>query len=386
MSKYYKIAIALAVSTFAIGTTEFVPVGMLTDIAQDMHVSTGMIGLLVTGYAIAQAIGAPIATSFVGRIARRQLFAWLMIAFAVLNLLSASAPTYGILLGTRALTAVVHGVFFATASVYLTKLAPVDKKGEAASWLFGGLTVATVFGVPFGTYLGEAVGWRATFAVVGLLGVFGWLGVLTQVPKTAAPLVTDNQLAGIITVIRHPKISLTLLMATLGFGSSFVLYTYIRPYLQQVTGVSTAGVVGVLVLYGAFVTVGNVIGGRLANRQALGVVAGILVAQIVVQLLQLLLLPRPGWYLVGIALLGLVAFMGNASLQSRIIMTTTELAPAHTDVASTLNVSALNFGIAGGSFVGNAVMSYAGLQMLPLVGAVIGGVAVLVVALLRRIN
>ena len=368
MSNYYKIAIALAVSTFAIGTTEFVPVGMLTDIAQDMHVSTGMIGLLVTGYAIAQAMGAPIATSFVGRIARRQLFAWLMMAFAVLNLLSAIAPTYGILLGTRALTAIVHGVFFATASVYLTKLAPVGKKGEAASWLFGGLTVATVFGVPFGTYLGEAVGWRATFAVVGLLGVFGWLGVLTQVPKTAAPLVTDNQLAGIITVIRHPKISLTLLMATLGFGSSFVLYTYIRPYLQQVTGVSTAGVVGVLVLYGAFVTVGNVIGGRLANRQALGVVAGILVAQIVVQLLQLLLLPR------------------NASLQSRIIMTTTELAPAHTDVASALNVSALNFGIAGGSFVGNAVMSYAGLQMLPLVGAVIGGVALLVVVLLRRIN
>lgn len=174
MSNYYKIAIALAVSTFAIGTTEFVPVGMLTDIAQDMHVSTGMIGLLVTGYAIAQAIGAPIATSFVGRIARRQLFAWLMMAFAVLNLLSAIAPTYGILLGTRALTAVVHGVFFATASVYLTKLAPVGKKGEAASWLFGGLTVATVFGVPFGTYLGEAVGWRATFSVVGLLGVFGY--------------------------------------------------------------------------------------------------------------------------------------------------------------------------------------------------------------------
>lgn len=175
MSKYYKIAIALAVSTFAIWTTEFVPVGMLTDIAQDMHVSTGMIGLLVTGYTIAQAIGAPIATSFVGRIARRQLFAGLMMAFAVVNLLSAIAPTYGILLVTRALTAVVHGVFFATAAVYLTKLAPIDKKGEAASWLFGSL-----FGVPFGPYLGEAVGWRATtFAVVGLLGLLGWFGVLT---------------------------------------------------------------------------------------------------------------------------------------------------------------------------------------------------------------
>lgn len=384
MSKYYKIAIALAVSTFAIGTTEFVPVGMLTDIAKDMHVSTGMIGLLVTGYAIAQAVGAPIATSFVGRTARRRLFTWLMFLFAVLNVASAVAPSYGLLLVTRALTAVVHGVFFATASVYLTNMAPLDKKGEAASWLFGGLTVATVFGVPFGTYLGDVVGWRATFAVVGAMGLVGWFGVLIQVPKSVAPSVSDNQLLGIITVIRQPRISLTLLMATLGFGATFVLYTYIRPYLQQVTGISTTSVVWVLVLYGVFVTIGNVIGGRLANRQSLHILMGVFLAQAVVQIVQLMLLPKAGWYLLGVALLGLVAFMGNASLQSRIIITTTELAPAHTDVASALNVSALNFGIAGGSLVGNMVMSHVGLQTLPIVGALIGLLAIGVAQLLRR--
>ncbi|MEQ4551130.1 MFS transporter [Weissella sp. GP1] len=384
MSKYYKIAIALAVSTFAIGTTEFVPVGMLTDIAKDMHVSTGMIGLLVTGYAIAQAVGAPIATSFVGRIARRRLFTWLMFLFAVLNVASAVAPSYGLLLVTRALTAVVHGVFFATASVYLTNMAPLDKKGEAASWLFGGLTVATVFGVPFGTYLGDVVGWRATFAVVGAMGLVGWFGVLIQVPKSVAPSVSDNQLLGIITVIRQPRISLTLLMATLGFGATFVLYTYIRPYLQQVTGISTTSVVWVLVLYGVFVTIGNVIGGRLANRQSLHILMGVFLAQAIVQIVQLMLLPKAGWYLLGVALLGLVAFMGNASLQSRIIITTTELAPAHTDVASALNVSALNFGIAGGSLVGNMVMSHVGLQTLPIVGALIGLLAIGVAQLLRR--
>lgn len=384
MSKYYKIAIALAVSTFAIGTTEFVPVGMLTDIAKDMHVSTGMIGLLVTGYAIAQAVGAPIATSFVGRIARRRLFTWLMFLFAVLNVASAVAPSYGLLLVTRALTAVVHGVFFATASVYLTNMAPLDKKGEAASWLFGGLTVATVFGVPFGTYLGDVVGWRATFAVVGAMGLVGWFGVLIQVPKSVAPSVSDNQLLGIITVIRQPRISLTLLMATLGFGATFVLYTYIRPYLQQVTGISTTSVVWVLVLYGVFVTIGNVIGGRLANRQSLHILMGVFLAQAVVQIVQLMLLPKAGWYLLGVALLGLVAFMGNASLQSRIIITTTELAPAHTDVSSALNVSALNFGIAGGSLVGNMVMSHVGLQTLPIVGALIGLLAIGVAQLFRR--
>lgn len=384
MTKYYKIAIALAVSTFAIGTTEFVPVGMLTDIAKDMHVSTGMIGLLVTGYAVAQAVGAPIATSFVGRVARRRLFTWLMFTFAVLNVASAIAPSYGLLLVTRALTAVVHGVFFATASVYLTNMAPLDKKGEAASWLFGGLTVATVFGVPFGTYLGDVVGWRATFAVVGIMGLIGWLGVLIQVAKSAAPTVTDNQLLGILTVIRQPRISLTLLMATLGFGATFVLYTYIRPYLQQVTGISTTSVVWVLVLYGVFVTIGNVIGGRLANRQSLHILMGVFLAQAVVQSVQLALLPNAGWYLLGVALLGLVAFMGNASLQSRIIITTTELAPAHTDVASALNVSALNFGIAGGSFVGNMVMVHAGLQTLPIVGALIGILAIGVAQLLKR--
>ncbi|MBJ7687621.1 MFS transporter [Weissella confusa] len=384
MSKYYKIAIALAVSTFAIGTTEFVPVGMLTDIAKDMHVSTGMIGLLVTGYAIAQAVGAPIVTSFVGRIARRRLFTWLMFLFAVLNVASAVAPSYGLLLVTRALTAVVHGVFFATASVYLTNMAPLDKKGEAASWLFGGLTVATVFGVPFGTYLGDVVGWRATFAVVGAMGLIGWFGVLIQVPKSVAPSVSDNQLLGIITVIRQPRISLTLLMATLGFGATFVLYTYIRPYLQQVTGISTTSVVWVLVLYGVFVTIGNVIGGRLANRQSLHILMGVFLAQSIVQIVQLMLLPKAGWYLLGVALLGLVAFMGNASLQSRIIITTTELAPAHTDVASALNVSALNFGIAGGSLVGNMVMSHVGLQTLPIVGALIGLLAIGVAQLLRR--
>lgn len=384
MSKYYKIAIALAVSTFAIGTTEFVPVGMLTDIAKDMHVSTGMIGLLVTGYAIAQAVGAPIATSFVGRIARRRLFTWLMFLFAVLNVASAVAPSYGLLLVTRALTAVVHGVFFATASVYLTNMAPLDKKGEAASWLFGGLTVATVFGVPFGTYLGDVVGWRATFAVVGAMGLVGWFGVLIQVPKSVAPSVSDNQLLGIITVIRQPRISLTLLMATLGFGATFVLYTYIRPYLQQVTGISTTSVVWVLVLYGVFVTIGNVIGGRLANRQSLHILMGVFLAQAIVQIVQLMLLPKAGWYLLGVALLGLVAFMGNASLQSRIIITTTELAPAHTDVASALNVSALNFGIAGGSLVGNMVMSHVGLQTLPIVGALIGLLAIGVAQLVRR--
>ncbi|WP_270321479.1 MFS transporter [Weissella confusa] len=384
MSKYYKIAIALAVSTFAIGTTEFVPVGMLTDIAKDMHVSTGMIGLLVTGYAIAQAVGAPIATSFVGRIARRRLFTWLMFLFAVLNVASAVAPSYGLLLVTRAFTAVVHGVFFATASVYLTNMAPLDKKGEAASWLFGGLTVATVFGVPFGTYLGDVVGWRATFAVVGAMGLIGWFGVLIQVPKSVAPSVSDNQLLGIITVIRQPRISLTLLMATLGFGATFVLYTYIRPYLQQVTGISTTSVVWVLVLYGVFVTIGNVIGGRLANRQSLHILMGVFLAQAIVQIVQLMLLPKAGWYLLGVALLGLVAFMGNASLQSRIIITTTELAPAHTDVASALNVSALNFGIAGGSLVGNMVMSHVGLQTLPIVGALIGLLAIGVAQLVRR--
>jgi len=275
-------------------------------------------------------------------------------------------------------------VFFATASVYLTNMAPLDKKGEAASWLFGGLTVATVFGVPFGTYLGDVVGWRATFAVVGAMGLIGWFGVLIQVPKSVAPSVSDNQLLGIITVIRQPRISLTLLMATLGFGATFVLYTYIRPYLQQVTGISTTSVVWVLVLYGVFVTIGNVIGGRLANRQSLHILMGVFLAQAIVQIVQLMLLPKAGWYLLGVALLGLVAFMGNASLQSRIIITTTELAPAHTDVASALNVSALNFGIAGGSLVGNMVMSHVGLQTLPIVGALIGLLAIGVAQLLRR--
>ena len=173
-------------------------------------------------------------------------------------------------------------------------------------------------------------------------------------------------------------------MATLGFGATFVLYTYIRPYLQQVTGISTTSVVWVLVLYGVFVTIGNVIGGRLANRQSLHILMGVFLAQAVVQSVQLVLLPNAGWYLLGVALLGLVAFMGNASLQSRIIITTTELAPAHTDVASALNVSALNFGIAGGSFVGNMVMVHAGLQTLPIVGALIGILAIGVAQLLKR--
>lgn len=363
--------LALTLGAYAIGTTEFVIVGLIPTIAADLGVSLPSAGLLVSLYALGVAVGAPVLTALTGRVPRKTLLVALMVLFTLGNVIAWMAPGYGSLIVARVLTGLAHGVFFSIGSIIATSVVPKEKAASAIAIMFTGLTVALVTGVPLGTFIGQHLGWRATFLAVAALGVIALIGSLLFVPRNlqrSEPATFGQQLS----VLAQPRLLLVYAITALGYGGTFLSFTYLASILQDVTGFSANAVSGVLLVYGVSVAIGNLWGGRLADRRgpipALKLIFGLLAAVLFV----LTFTAYNTWLvLLTVLALGAVAFGNVPGLQVYVVKQAQRFAPQAADVASGLNIAAFNVGIALGASLGGLVVDHLGLMHTPWLGALV---------------
>ena len=377
---------ALTLSAFAIGTTEFVIVGLVPTIAQDLGVSLPSAGLLVSLYAAGVAVGAPVLTALTGRFNRKWVLLGLMTLFIAGNLLAWQAPGYGSLITARILTGLAHGVFFSIGSTIATSLVAKDKEASAIAIMFTGLTVALVTGVPLGTWIGQTFGWRATFLVVSALGLLALIGSALLIPgnlKRSAPATLGQQLK----VLTHPRLLLVYAITILGYGGTFTAFTFLAPILEQTTGFAPSMVSLIMLVYGASVAIGNLYGGRLADRlgpiPALTLIFAGLVAILLVLSVSAV---HPVAAVLTILVWGAFAFGNVPGLQVYVVKLAERYVPEAVDVASGLNIAAFNIGIALGSVVGGQVVTHLALTDTAWIGAIIVLVALLLTRLSGRLD
>lgn len=310
--------LALAISAFAIGTTEFVIMGLLPEVATDLGVSIPGAGLLISGYALGVVIGAPLLTVLGGRLPRKKMLLGLMVLFIAGNLVSAMADTYGVLMSGRVIAALAHGAFFGVGSVVAADLVAPQRRASAIALMFTGLTVANVLGVPMGTALGQALGWRSTFWAVTVLGVIGLLGIVFLVPRQQAQ---GGNLRSELAVFRNPQVWLALLMTTFGFAGVFASFTYIAPMMTEVAGFSSGAVTWLLVLFGVGLFAGNLLGGKAADRSVMKSTIFILIALAAILTAFVFTAHSPVLAAITIVLFGAAGFATVPPLQMRVMQT-----------------------------------------------------------------
>ena len=363
--------LALTLSAFAIGTTEFVIVGLLPTIAADLGVNLPSAGLLVSLYALGVAVGAPVLTALTGKIPRKTLLLSLMVLFTLGNLLAWKSPGYETLVIARILTGLAHGVFFSIGSTIATSLVTKDKAASAIAIMFTGLTVALVTGVPLGTFIGQHVGWRETFLAVSALGLVAFIGSLLYVPSTIQHSKPASLLQQ-VQVLGQPRLLLVYAMTAVGYGGSFIAFTYLAPILQQVSGFSAGAVGAVMLVYGVSVAFGNIWGGKLADKQGpVRALKQIFLLLALVLLLWTFTAPHPVLVVITVLLWGAVAFGNVAGLQVYVVQQAEHFTPRAVDVASGLNIAAFNLGIAGGAWGGGLIVEHLGLVHTGWIGALV---------------
>jgi len=362
---------ALTLSAFAIGTTEFVIVGLVPTIAASLGVSVPSAGLLVSLYALGVAVGAPVLTALTGRMSRKHLLLGLMAMFTAGNLVAWQAPGYEALMAARVLTGLAHGVFFSIGSTIATSLVPKEKSASAIAIMFTGLTVALVTGVPLGTFIGQRFGWQTTFLAVSMLGVIAFIGSLILVPKNIAGSAPASLLMQ-LSVLKKPRLLLVYAMTTLGYGGSFIAFTYLAPILQEVSGFSASSVSLLMLVYGISVAFGNIWGGRLADRKGAIPALQIVFASLALVLFVLTFTAAHAWLAVATVLAwGAVAFGNVPGLQVYVVQRAERDAPQAVDVVSGLNIAAFNVGIALGAWGGGLIVTRIGLMATPWIGGLV---------------
>jgi len=363
--------LALTLSAFAIGTTEFVIVGLIPTIANDLSVSLPSAGLLVSLYALGVAVGAPLLTALTGEVPRKLLLLSLMVLFTAGNLLAWQAPGYESLILARIVTGLAHGVFFSIGSIIATSLVSKEKAASAIAIMFTGLTVALVTGVPLGTFIGQQFGWRETFLAVSLLGVIAFIGSLIFVPRTiqhSKPASIVQQLA----VLKQPRLLLVYAMTAVGYGGTFIAFTFLAPILQEISGFGEGAVSLVLLVYGVSVAVGNIWGGKLADRRGPISALKLIFALLAAVLFTLTFTAANPWLALATVLLwGAVAFGNVPGLQVYVVRQAEHYTPSAVDVASGLNIAAFNLGIAGGAWLGGHIVASMGLIHTAWIGALV---------------
>jgi multidrug resistance protein len=362
---------ALTIAAYAIGTTEFVIVGLLPTVATDLAITLPLAGLIVSVYALGVTFGAPVLTALTGRIERKPLLLGLMALFIGGNTVAALSPNYEVLLVARVLSAFAHGVFFSVGSTIAADLVPDNRRASAIAMMFMGLTVAIVTGVPIGTYIGQVFGWRATFWGVSGLGVVAFAGIATLLPGTLAKAAPASLLDQ-VRVLGSGRLLIVFAMTALGYGGTFVAFTFLAPILQEVTGFSERSVSLILVLYGVAIAVGNIAGGRIANTNPVKALIGLFLLQALVLVIFSFTAVSPVLTLVTLAALGFLSFANVPGLQLYVVQLAMEHRPGAVDVASALNIAAFNLGIALGAWLGGMVVdSPLGLSATPWVGAIL---------------
>lgn len=378
--------LALTISAFAIGTTEFVIVGLVQTIAEQLSISLPSAGLLVSIYALGVAIGAPVLTALTGKLPRKQLLLALMVLFTLGNLLAWQAPGYMTLVIARLLTGLAHGVFFSIGSTIATSLVPKEKAASAIAIMFGGLTVALVTGVPLGTFIGQHFGWRETFLAVSMLGVIAIIASAILVPRNIPSRVAAS-LSEQLKVLTHPRLLMIYAITALGYGGVFTAFTFLTPMMQDLAGFTPNAVSLILLGYGIAVAIGNIWGGKLADKHgavpALKFIFAALAALLIVFQFTASIQYAA---LATVLVMGIFAFGNVPGLQVYVVQKAEQYTPAAVDVASGLNIAAFNVGIALGSIIGGQTVEHYGLAQTPWIGAMIVIVALLLTGLSGRLD
>lgn len=343
--------LALAISAFAIGTTEFIVTGLLPQIAGDLAVDIPTAGLLVTGYALGVAIGAPLITAGVTRLRRKPVLLGLMGLFILGNALSALAPTYALMMGGRIVASLCHGAFFGVGSIVAAGLVAPQRRAAAIAMMLTGLTVANVLGVPLGTAVGQAFGWRVTFWVVALLGVVSAVGILALVPN--GPADPTASLRAELAAFRRPQVWLALGMTALGFGGVFASFTYVAPMMTELAGYPAGAITWLVLLFGLGLVGGNFVGARAADRALMPSLIVLLALLAAVLATFTITVHQPVAAAVTLFLVGFLAFAAAPGFQSRAI----DAAGSAGTLASAANIAAFNLGNAIGAWLGGLVIT-----------------------------
>lgn len=374
--------LALALSAFAIGTTEFVIVGLLPTMAQDLDVSIPSAGLLVSLYALGVAIGAPVLTALTGKWNRKHVLLFVMGLFVFGNLVAWQAPSFEALIVARILTGLAHGVFFSIGSTIATGLVCKEKAASAIAIMFTGLTVALVTGVPLGTYIGQQFGWEATFLTVSALGLIAMLGSAILIPNNLTQA-KPARMSAQLNVLTQPRLLLVYAITAVGYGGTFVAFTYLAPILNQITGLDSSVIGLVMLVYGVSVAIGNIWGGKMADKmgpiKALTIIFTGLAAVLFIFNFTAV---NPVAAIITILVWGAFAFGNVPGLQVYVVKLAEQHTPDAVDVASGLNIAAFNVGIALGAWGGGLIVKQSGLMNTPWVGAVV----VLIALALTRVS
>jgi DHA1 family inner membrane transport protein len=374
--------LALAIGGFGIGLTEFVIMGLLPEVAADFGVTESVAGWLISGYALSVAVGAIGLTAAVTRFNRKHVLIGLMVLFIIGNLLSALAPGYAVMMTGRIVAALSHGAFFGIGSVVAADMVAPAKRAGAIAMMFAGLTTANVLGVPFGTLLGQQLGWRSTFWAITVIGVVALIGMVTLIPKRVSTggRTAGAGLRGEVAAFAHPQVWFSLAVTVLGFGGMFGAFTYIAYTLTEVSGFATTTVPWLLILFGAGQFAGNLIGGKTADRSLSGTLIIVLLALTAVLVVFALTAHSQVMTIISLVLMGGFGFATVPGLQMRIM----HYAGRAETLASGANIAAFNIGNALGAWLGGLTIA-AGLGYASTIWAgaalTLAGLAVFVVAI-----
>ncbi|EIT87208.1 hypothetical protein A374_01384 [Fictibacillus macauensis ZFHKF-1] len=359
--------LALAISAFGIGSTEFISVGLLPLITNDFGTTLSTASLTVSIYALGVTIGAPLLTVLTSKIERKKVLLLVMLLFILGNLCAAIAPTFSVLLIGRIISALAHGVFMSIAAVIAADVVAPNKRASAIAIMFTGLTLATVTGVPLGTFIGQVLHWRMSFVFIVLVGLIGLICNAILVPSH---LSKSNPIAirDIGKVLGNMRMLFILFITAIGYGGTFVVYTYVSPILEKYMSYSTHAIVVILILYGICVAIGNTVGGRLANNNPLRAIficfIGLSLALLGIQFF----IHSHITGLIMVFMMGLFMFMNVPGLQLYAVQLSEKYIPSATAMASALNISAFNVGIFLGSYVGGLIVQYQSLEHTPIYG------------------
>ncbi|MEU0136754.1 MFS transporter [Streptomyces sp. NPDC006296] len=368
--------LALAIGAFGIGTTEFVIMGLLPEVAADFQVSIPTAGYLVTGYALGVVLGAPLMTVLGTRVTRKRMLMLLMGLFIVGNVVSALAPVFGVMLAGRVIASLAHGAFFGIGSVVAADLVAPEKKAGAIAMMFTGLTVANVVGVPLGTFIGQNLGWRVTFFVVAGLGVLGLIGVAKLVPEQPKP--QGVRISHELAAFRNVQVLLAMAMTVLGFGGVFAAITYVTPMMTDIAGFAPSSVTWLLVLFGLGMVGGNLLGGMFADRRLMPMLYVSLGALATVLALFTVTAHHTFTAAVTLFLIGALGFATVPPLQKRVL----DQAAGAPTLASAVNIGAFNLGNALAAWLGGMVIAAGfGYTAPNWVGAALAGSALLLAVL-----
>ncbi|MEE6281100.1 MFS transporter [Georgenia sunbinii] len=369
---------AMALGGFAIGTTEFATMGLLPQIADDLAVTVPAAGHLISAYALGVVVGAPLIVVVGARLERKRLLVLLVVAIALGNLLSAVAPGYGSMVGARFIAGLPHGAYFGIASLIAARLAPAGQRARAVSQVMLGLTIATTVGVPLSTALGQLVGWRSAYVLVVLVAAATVVATWRWVPSLPHPGTGRASARRELRALRHGQVWFALGIGSVGFGGMFAVYSYVGEIVPEVLGMPTATVPVVLAIFGVGMTVGTIVGGRLADRSVMGtVMAGMAGMAVMLAVFALTATVHPVVGLVGLLLVATVSQFLGPSLQIRLLNSS----PDAPSLAAALHHSALNIGNATGAWVGGLVIAAGYGYLAPAWAGVALAVAGLVIAI-----